>query len=122
MITDEMKELLENNAVALSTIDSEGNPHTIAVAACKIVEDKIIITDNFMKETPENLNRNNKATIAVWSKEWEQDDCKAFEIKGTAEYLTKGKWIEFVKKLRENQGLAAKGAIVLTPIKIKKLS
>jgi len=120
MITDEIKQLIENNAASLSTIDSEGNPHIIGVAFCKVVENKVIITDNFMKETPENLKNNNKATIAVWNKEWEEN-CKGFEIKGTAEYLTEGKWLEFVKELKENNGLSAKGAIVLTPIKIKEL-
>ena len=38
MITEEIKLLIENNAVALATVDDEGCPHLIAVAHVKVAE------------------------------------------------------------------------------------
>lgn len=120
-INDELKELIENNAIALSTVDSKGNPHIIAVGFCKVVEGKIIITDNYMNETPKNIEKNNNIALAVWSRNWEEK-CRGFEIKGTAEYFTEGKWRDFVKGLPENKNYPAKAAIVVSVQKIKELA
>lgn len=120
-IDENLKKLIEGNAMALATTDKNGNPHAIAVGFAKVIDDKIIITDNYMSETPINLKRNNNIALAVWSRNWETD-CKGFELKGAAEYFTSGKWKEFVKKLPENKDYPAKAAIVVTVTKIKKLA
>ncbi len=96
-------------------------PHCIAVSFCKVIDNKIIITDNFMVETPRNIMNNSNVAIAIYSRNWEEN-CWGFELVGTAEYLREGKWIKFVKSLEENKGLPAKGAIVITVSKIRKLS
>ena len=120
-IDESLKKLIEENAMALTTVDENGSPHAIAIGFAKVIDDKIIITDNYMSETPANLKRNNNVALAVWSRNWE-DDCKGFELKGTAEYLTSGEWKEFVEKLPENKDYPAKAAIVITVTKIKKLA
>lgn len=120
-LEQELKTMIEKEALALSTIDSAEKPHTIAVGFAKVVEDKIIITNNYMTETPKNIKQNNNIAIAVWNRNWE-DDCKGFELRGTAEYVTEGKWKDFVKAMPENKNYPAKGAIVITVNKIKKLA
>ena len=117
-----IKELIENNAVAFATVDDDGGPHCIAVGFSKVFEgEKILITDNFMNRSVTNLKNNKNISLAVWSRNWE-NDCKGYEIKGNAEYFTEGKWYEVIKNIPENKGMACKGAILVTVDKIKKLA
>ena len=121
-MNDELKNLIENNAVSFSTVDKNGTPHSIAVAYVKVVSDsEILISDNYMKETVENLKNNNSVSILIWNKEWNKD-CFGFELRGKAQYFTSGKWRDYVKKIQENKGNPAKGAILVTVSKIKKLA
>lgn len=112
-ITSEIKHLIENNAIAFATVDSKGHPNVIGVAYVKVVSDnQIVITDNFMKQTKENIEKNNNVCLAVWDKKW-----NGYKLVGKAKYCTKGKWKTFVENMKENKWLSAKGAIV---IKISK--
>jgi len=68
-ITSEIKNIIEKNAVAFATVDKKGNPNVIGVAYVKFVsDDQIVITDNFMKQTKENLEKNNNVCLAAWDK------------------------------------------------------
>lgn len=95
--------------------------HCIAVGGAKVVDNKIVITDNFMVETPKNIMRNPSIAIVVYSRTWEED-CWGYEIRGTAEYFKEGKWRDLIKDLKINKGLSAKGAIVVSVEKIKSLA
>lgn len=115
------KKLIEDNAVAVATVDKNGNPHNIAVGYVKVVEsNKIVITNVGMKETIENLKRNKQIALVVWNKNWEKE-CVGYEMRGGAKYFTSGKWKKFVENLPENQNYIPKGAILVTVHKIKKL-
>jgi uncharacterized pyridoxamine 5'-phosphate oxidase family protein len=114
MITADQKKLIEGNSIALATVNGE-KPHVIAVASVKVVEDKIIITDNYMKTTKDNIANNSNVSLAVWNNEW------GLRVSGKAEYFSSGKWHDFVKALKENKGEPCKGAIVVTPSEIKEL-
>ncbi len=81
MIGKELKKLIIS-AMAFATISGK-NPHVIGIAYAKVVgKNKIIITDNFMKETPKNLKRNNNVALAVWNKNWERKTI-GYELRGT---------------------------------------
>ncbi len=72
MIDEDLKNLIEKNPMALATISGR-MPHVIGIAYAKVVgKSKIVITDNFMRETPKNLKRNNNIALAVWNKNWEK--------------------------------------------------
>jgi uncharacterized protein len=81
----EAQKIIEENPVVLATINSKGNPHVIAVALVKVKDDKIIITNNYMKSTIENIKNNPNVSLAVWNK-----DCKGYRIDGKAEYYEQG--------------------------------
>ena len=115
-ITDEQKKIIEENPVAVATINEKGKPHVIAVAYVKVTEGKLIVTDNYMKSTKENIQNNKNVSLAVWDKDW-----NGFRISGEAEYFSEGKWHEFVKAMEENKNEPCKGAIAITPTEIKKL-
>ena len=118
MISSRQKELLEKEAVAVATINSDGSPNVIAIGFAKVVNDTtIVITDNFMKTTVENIKHEPRICLAVWTKDWEE----GYKFTGTAIYETEGKWATFVKNMKENKGFPAKGAIVVNVEKIFKL-
>ncbi len=117
MLTDEARELLENNPIAFATVDRGGKPNVIGVSGVKVVGDcQVVITDNFMRQTRENVMVNKSVCLAFWNPEEE-----GFKMVGTAEYFADGKWVEFVKALPENKGFPAKGAILVTAEKLTRL-
>ena len=121
MINEGIKNMIENNALGLATIDNEGNPHNIAVAYVKVIsKNQIIISDNYLKETLENIKVNNNVSLVVWAEKW-KEACMGYELKGKAEYFTSGKWLEFIKKIPVNKDEPCKGAILITLNKIKPL-
>lgn len=120
-ITEELKNLIENNALAFATVDEERTPHCIAVGFAKVYGDRILVTDNFINKSIVNLKNNKNVALAVWSRNWE-DNCKGYELKGDAEYCIDGEWYEIIKKMPENKGFPAKGAILITVNEIKKLA
>src|SRR4030042_1984384 len=117
-ITERQKTLLEKEAVAVATINEDGSPNLIAIGYAKVVFPTIIvITDNYMKLTTKNIRRDPRICLAVWTKDWEE----GYKFTGKAEYQTKGKWADFVKRMPENKNMSAKGAIVVTVDNIFKL-
>jgi len=122
-ITPEIKKLIEENALSVATTSEDGNPHCIVFGYPKVISDnQIVLSAIYTVETLKNIERNNNVVLTVWSRNWEDEDiCDGYELKGKAEYLTSGKWKEFVDNLLENKNENAKGAILITIEKIKKL-
>lgn len=117
VITPKVKKIIEENPVAFATVSVGGVPNVIPVACVKVVsKNQVIVTDNFMKHTKENLEKNDNVCLAVWN-----DKEEGYKLIGRAEYFASGKWLEFVKQMQENKGLPAKGAIVVTVSKLIEL-
>jgi predicted pyridoxine 5'-phosphate oxidase superfamily flavin-nucleotide-binding protein len=114
-MNNNIKNLIEKSTLALSTINQEGTSHIIAVSCAKVLDGNLIITDNYMRKTKENIINNENVSICVWDNE------EGFELIEAAKYHDSGKWKEFVKKLEENKGMPAKGAILVKINKINKL-
>lgn len=116
-ITGKAKKIIEGNYVAFATVDKDCKPNVIAVACVKVLgKNKLLITDNFMKHTGENLKGNNNVCLAVWN-----DKEEGYKLVGKAEYFSDGKWLKFVKQMPENKGFPAKGAIVIIVSKLIEL-
>ena len=121
-INEELKKLIQENALAFATMDENGNPHCIAVGFIKVVsKNQILIGDNYIVESLKNIKRDNNVALAVWNKDWKKN-CVGYELRGTAEYFTEGKWYETVKQIPENKKEPCKGAILITINKIRKLA
>lgn len=115
MISKEAKLLLEKYPVAIATCVLD-KPNVSVAAYVKVLNKEIIITDNYMVQTVKNIKLNNKVDLVVWNSDW-----VGYKISGTAEYYNDGKWLEYIRKMPENQGLPAKGAIVIKISSIKKI-
>jgi len=118
-INNQQKELLEKNEVVLATVNKDGSPNAIIVAELRVVEpSKVVITDNFMEITNENIKKDPRVCLVVYSEDWRE----GYKFTGKAEYQTEGKWAEFVKQVEANNGLPAKGAIVFEVERVYELA
>jgi predicted pyridoxine 5'-phosphate oxidase superfamily flavin-nucleotide-binding protein len=122
MINSGIKKIIEENALGLATVDEKGNPHNIAVGYVQVLsKDQLLISDNYLRETIENIKNNENVSLVVWVSNW-KENCIGYELKGKAEYFTSGKYLEMIKNLSINDGEPCKGAILITLNKIKPLA
>ena len=117
MISAEAKKLIESNPVAVAT-SSFTEPDVAVVADVKVVDDKLLIGDNYLTQTRENINKNGKVSLVVWNPEWEKD-CFGYKIVGKAEYQTAGPYYDMVQLI--HAGFPAKGAIIVTIDSVKRI-
>lgn len=111
---EEIKKHIENNPVAFATTTNDNNPNVIGVAFVKVVSDnKILITDNYMNQTIKDILNNPNVCLVVWDK-----DFVGYKLIGKAQYFTSGEWLASVKKMKENEGVPAKGAVLIEISKI----
>jgi predicted pyridoxine 5'-phosphate oxidase superfamily flavin-nucleotide-binding protein len=105
---------IEGKVIFLATASKKRTPNIIAAEVNKITDDGlIIITDNQMGRTVENILTTKKAAILFTNnkKIW-------WRIFVDADYQTNGEWLEFVKGLETNKKWTPKGVLVL---KIKEV-
>jgi len=122
MINKGIKKIIEENALGLATTDEKGNPHNIAVGYVQVIsKNQLVISDNWLEETIQNIKKNPNVALVVWVSNWKKN-CVGYELKGKAEYFTSGKYHEMIKKLPINKGEPCKGAILVTLNKIKALA
>jgi len=120
-INEGMKKMIEENAMGFATVDKKGEPHNIAVGFVQVIsKNQLLISDNWIVESVENIKSNTNVSLVVWNKDW-KEACIGYELKGKAEYFTSGRWINEIKKLPINKGEPCKGAILITINKIKIL-
>lgn len=113
----EIKELIEHSTVFLGTADMRAQPHIIAVGEVRVLgPQQVIITDNYMVRTIANIRENHDVALAVIGR-----DQAGYKLHGQAILYTAGNYLEYVKNMRENQGLPAKGAIVVHITGIRKM-
>ncbi len=111
----DIKDKIEKAIIAIATVNQEGEPHNIVIAHAKVEEHKIIITDNYMKTTIENIKNNSNVSLVFWDEE------KGWRINGRAEYYKDGEWFELVKSLETNKNHPCKGAIVINTEEVVEL-
>ena len=116
MKIQDIKEKLENKYISLASVTQDNKPHAIAAEINKIEDDKIIITNNFMKITIENIKKNPNVSLVLIEGE------NGWKINGKAKYYDSGKWLNFVKALETNKRYNPKGASVINVEEIKELT
>ncbi|MBR9692119.1 pyridoxamine 5'-phosphate oxidase family protein [Candidatus Woesearchaeota archaeon] len=114
---EEVKKIIEENPVSLATVNLDGKPNVNVVAFVKVKDEKLIITDNHMSQTKENILANPNVCLAVWDKDW-----NGYKLIGEAKYFDSGEWLDFVKALEENKEEPAKGAVVISVKEVRKLA
>ncbi len=107
MEVEDLKNGIENATMAVATVDSSNKPHCIAIMYAKVRSGKIIITNNYMKTTIQNLKENPYVSLVFWAGE------KGWRINGKAKHFDSGEWADFVKNMPENKDEPANGALVV---------
>lgn len=118
VLSDRVKALLDSQPLwYVGTFSKE--PEVTAIGFKEILEDgKLLLCDVFMKKTYDNILANGKVCIMVAS----ADTMEAYQINGTAEYITEGPHMETWK---ENASafsggkLAPKGIVLVTPESVR---
>ena len=84
---------LRNGPIVLTTIDSNGTPNAIyATCTKKFSEEKLVVADNFFNKTRANILAGSKGSILFITKEG-----KAFQVKGSIDYVKDGEIYDFIK-------------------------
>lgn len=115
MNLNNLKNKIEKATIAIASVNKNNQPHNIFIMYAKVIDNKIVVTDNYMKTTIENIKNNPNLSLAFYKGE------TGFRIDGVAQYYNSGKWLEFVKKIPENKDCPAKGAIIIEVKEIKSL-
>lgn len=115
-INEELKQLIQTKPVTLCTVDKESSPHTIYVLYVKVIDsNRLLITDNYMTKTKENILANPAVSLSFLVGE------AAFELNGTAAYFSDGEVMEIIKNMPQNKKEPCKGAIIVTVNNIVKM-
>ena len=114
-MTQRMKEVFEKHeTVPLATTAKDGTPNVVPVTLKKILDDEtILVSDQFLNKTLQNMKDNAKATITAW------DGVEGYQFKGTVTIETSGpcfeetaQWVDDVAKSM-NLNFKSKGAVIL---------
>lgn len=94
-INDEMRTLLEETDIwVLATADSNGIPNAVPILFVKLMDnDSLLLVDNFMKKTVDNISVNPNVSISVWK------DKTGYQFKGKAKIETSGANFEAGEKI-----------------------
>lgn len=102
------KKLFDKGKIAcLCTASKNGKPNAI-FAESWVFENKVLIVNCHMNKTVKNLKENKKVSLTA------QNGKEYYQIKGTAQYLTKGKWLEKAKQIVKGTGYTAKSAVLIS--------
>ena len=65
-----MKEVAEKGKpFVIATASPDGEPNAVPITFAKIIsDDEIILVDNFMRKTIQNIEANPKVSVSVWAK------------------------------------------------------
>jgi len=94
-INNEMSTLLEETDIwVLATADRNGIPNAVPIFFTLIMENnRLLLVDNFMKKTVDNIATNPNVSISVWK------DLKGYQFKGKGKIETSGPNYEVGKKV-----------------------
>ena len=108
-IPDAVKKAISKQELfCVATSTSKGIPNIVYVKYLKVVDDEtILIADNYLNKTRDNILNNGKIAFVVLDEEK-----GSFQIKGTAERLTKGAMFDEVQRWASDK-LPRAAAIVM---------
>ncbi len=108
------KKLLENNPCHIATVTKQGLPNLAVASDIKVLDNKtILVSNNEMIHTPDNLQVNKNCVLTSFSDQW-----KGLRLTGVGTYHTSGKYFVLCNQYFNNETATPKGAIVM---KIKKV-
>ncbi|MGB8226548.1 MAG: pyridoxamine 5'-phosphate oxidase family protein [Sedimentisphaerales bacterium] len=88
------KAISKQELFPVATSTSKGTPNVVYIKYLKVIDDQtILIADNYLNKTRDNVLNNGKIAFAVLD-----DEKGSFQIKGTARRFTEGAMYDEVQK------------------------
>lgn len=110
-INDEMRTLLKETDIwVLATADRKGMPNAVPILFVKLMDnDRLLLVDNFMKKTVDNIGVNPSVAVSVWK------DKTGYQFKGKARIETSGANFEAGEKTVKDKkpDLTPKGVVLV---------
>lgn len=101
--------ITDDKLFLIATSSRDSIPNVVYFKYVKCLDDeRLLLGDNKMDKTLNNLLENPKISIL-----FEDKEKRAYQIKGTAEYFTEGEYFEEIQNWCDKK-LARKGAVVVT--------
>ena len=118
MLNERVVNLLKAGLWDLATC-ADGEPNVVPVAFKDVTEDgKLVVGDVFLETTLNNFRASGgRIAISVY----DVRNLEGYQIKGKAEYVTKGKIVDTFKTMVEKMfggATTAKGALIIAPEKV----
>lgn len=118
MLNERVVNLLKAGLWDLATC-ADGEPNVVPVAFKDVTGDgKLVVGDVFLETTLNNLRASGgRIAISVY----DARNLEGYQIKGKAEYVTKGKIVDTFKAMVEKMfggAATAKGALIIAPEKV----
>jgi len=110
-INDEMRTLLKETDIwVLATADRNGVPNAVPIRFVMLMgNDSLLLVDNFMKKTVDNIGVNPNVAVSVWK------DKTGYQFKGKAKIETSGTNFEAGEKMvkAKKPELTPKGIVLV---------
>ena len=118
MMNENVVKVLKESMWDLATC-RDGEPNVVPVAFKDVTDDgKLVVGDVFLETTIRNI-QDNDGRIAISA--YNANTLEGYQIKGRAEYVTSGPFVDTFKALVEkmfNNTATAKGAMIITPERV----
>lgn len=112
------KELIENNPCHIATVNSKKEPNLSVASDIKILDKNIIlISNNEMINTPDNILSNENIVITSFNDKW-----AGLRLSGKAKYYTSGEYFNICNTYFNNETATPKGAIIVTINKVEGIA
>jgi len=94
-LPDAVKKAISKQEIfPVATSNQDQIPNVVYIAYLKVIDDQtVLIADNYLNKTRDNILSNGKIAFAV-----RDEEKGSFQIKGTAERLTEGDMFDEVQK------------------------
>ena len=111
----EFGKILEKFPMIISSVDNTSSPNICVVSDyCILDNKKILISNNEMVNTPDNILKNENVCLICLSSNY-----SGIRLRGTAKYYDSGEMFDLVKKKFENENTTPKGAIVVEVLSVE---
>ena len=110
--------LIENNPCHIATVNNDNTPNLSVASDIKVLDDEtILISNNEMIHTPDNIFANHNVVLTSFSDKW-----AGLRLTGVASYHTQGEYFDICNKYFNNETATPKGAIIVKVIKVEGIA
>ena len=110
--------LIEGNPCHIATVNNDNIPNLSVASDIKVLDDvTILISNNEMIHTPDNIVSNHNVVLTSFSEKW-----TGLRLTGIASYHTQGEYFDVCNKYFNNETATLKGAIIVKVIKAEGIA